>query len=405
MANNTQVKFFSSDMPAAGQISGVETGTSTLTTVKKVLKACLVDGFQKTQVISGTITDNVCVLQIADGKTFGLHSVIKLSGISNYTDMNTEHRVLGSISNTITIAVDEDNGTLSGANIEIEYAAAGWEIPAATSSSEILLRSANPLSTKVVLRVVEADYKWLEINAYRNVISGSPSGQTPAPAQGGKLYMGKSASNDDTPRDWYLIASDKFIYFFIKPSVAAGDNAGGFSHLAFGDFIWGLPSGAGKGFNSILIAINDNSDLKYPYNDCLGRNNWNTSSCMYVLKDNIYGFSGASTTIAYNIPHRNELSCNSGPNYPDIRSNGISMIPYNVVNNVFQVLGKLPGMYMVNHDMQGSFVNSSILTSPDNSKCFIGLYTVYNTTNILLSQNPHNANSGAPLFDIYGPWE
>ena len=87
MAEQTSVKFFTYDMLRMPSVV-----PNNLSSIRDLLRFCLVNGSPEVAVTSATVTAGVCRMTVAAGNTFSFQSVVLCSGF-NQAGANGEHRV------------------------------------------------------------------------------------------------------------------------------------------------------------------------------------------------------------------------------------------------------------------------------------------------------------------------
>ena len=88
MAEQTSVKFFTYDMLRMPSVV-----PNNLSSIRDLIRFCLVNGSPEVTVTSATVTAGVCRMTVAAGNSFSFQSVVLCSGFDQ-AGANGEHRLL-----------------------------------------------------------------------------------------------------------------------------------------------------------------------------------------------------------------------------------------------------------------------------------------------------------------------
>lgn len=254
MPISTPVRFFDSTMPNAPQLSG------TAGTLRAILDACLVDGFDVKTVNDITISGDVATVNISSGHVFTPLDVIRIEGATPAA-LNNDWRVVSANGSQLTFDVSGTgltNGTATG-TITAKRAPAGWS-KAFADGNTVVYRTAGTLPDRMDVRIDDAGTTSARIKCYieaTGLSSGVGEFPTEADRPGG-LHLCKSIAASAAVRYWAIFADDKFCYFF---SDIAGLGAASCAGAAFGLGAPLLPGGQATPFleASRIAAISANS--------------------------------------------------------------------------------------------------------------------------------------------------
>ena len=214
MAEQTSVKFFTYDMLRMPSVV-----PNNLSSIRDLLRFCLVNGSPEVAVTSATVTAGVCRMTVAAGNSFSFQSVVLCSGFDQ-AGANGEHRVTSTSDLWFEFKTDLPDGPLSGTAMNAKYAPAGWMEPFAADSTTMVIRSknTNPESRRYFLQIKETTYQYIQVRAFKTMTDLN-NGLIPIPTTAQNpngYYWAKSAENNASPRAWFIIASDKFFYYGIN---------------------------------------------------------------------------------------------------------------------------------------------------------------------------------------------
>lgn len=229
---DTSVKHAYSSMTGAPVING------TAGSLISALDALLVSGWGAKSVDSATISNGVCRLTFASGKSAAeFHTVITVSGASP-AGLNGEQRVTAVASSWVEFKTELPDGAATGA-ISFKMAPLGWE-KVFTKPNVAVYRSADPLSTRALLRVDDSIGVFARVQLYESM-TDVDNGIAPAPQTiAGGYYWHKSTMGDNSARYWMCAGDSRGFYLSMaayQSSSAATVANQGVVHNYAGDLI------------------------------------------------------------------------------------------------------------------------------------------------------------------------
>lgn len=252
MPISTPVRFFDSTMPNAPQLSGAAG------TLRAILDACLVDGFDVKTVNDITISGDVATVNISSGHVFTPLDVIRIEGATPAA-LNNDWRVVSANGSQLTFDVSGTgltNGTATG-TITAKRAPAGWS-KAFAAGDTVVYRTAGTLPDRMDVRIDDTGTTSARIKCF-NEATGLSSGVGEFPTEAeraGGLHLCKSTAATTAVRYWAIFADDKFCYFF---SDIANLGAASCAGAAFGLSAPLLPGGQSTPFLEASRAAATNS--------------------------------------------------------------------------------------------------------------------------------------------------
>lgn len=401
MPMSTSVKFFSSAMLNAPQITG------TLGSLISVLDACLVDGWNLITVDSVSVSAGIATANIAAGHGFGKWQVVQVAG-GTPSGLNGEHRVTEVTTNTVKFeAPGVADGSATG-TITLKTAPAGWvKAFAGTNKGAYKVdQTKYPTSTGMLVRVHHDTAYGARVVGYETM-SGidTGTGQFPQNAQiagGLGIALSENGSTSD-PRGWFIVADDRMVYLGTLHYGSYATTSVGPSWSAFGEY---KSVRSADAFNFLVAA---NSATSYsggaPGDDLQFCNNIRTER-QYLPRtyDNL---GGAIRFTTRSWPSQYGASGGSGapmpyPNGPD---NGVYLGPLDIFevdnsNYSTHLRGTYPGVLMIPHRVTSRIVSDTRTPYLDNAVAgqvgkVIGFYPLYT----------NNGSNGVVAFDLVGPWE
>jgi len=214
---------------AAGQLLGV-------------LSACLVTGYGSVTLDSLVVSNGVATGTKSGGHGFSafgntdkVYPVLRVSGVTDKTDLNADWR-LASIPNgtTFTFACPGvSDGTASG-TISAKRAPAGWT-EAFTGTNKKAYRNNTPTGSGSYFRFDDSANYEARLRGYV-AMSDIDTGTDPFPADSqvsGGAYWAKAVNGQTSARAWFVVADDRHCYV----GIAFNTNYPSFQVLPFGDLI------------------------------------------------------------------------------------------------------------------------------------------------------------------------
>lgn len=404
MPEQTSVKFFTYDMLRMPSVV-----PNNLSSIRDLLRFCLVNGSPEVAVTSATVTAGVCRMTVAAGNSFSFQSVVLCSGFDQ-AGANGEHRVTATSDLWFEFETDLPDGPLSGAAMKAKYAPAGWMEPFAADSTTMVIRSknTNPKSRRYFLQIKETTYQYIQVRAFKTMTDLN-NGLIPIPTTAQNpngYYWAKSAENNANPRAWFIIASDKFFYYGINHYYSLTIDRVPFMGC-FGDFV---TDNVNDKYNVVLRGgntINDATSIPISGYDF---------GCSHITPHASISISGSPSTgdnplsgmFYANVPNWYNSYGLSGANQfgmTNPSTGGYNLFRYNIVDTLMNPRGYLPGALYIGNNLQNAatFYSLNKGTGDFENKYLFGTYTPGGASyyNYTVTQN----NSSYMFFDITGPWE
>ena len=252
---DTSVKFFRSTMPSAPALRG-QAGS-----IISLLDACLVNGWGIQTATSVVVASGVATATFPSDHAAAVESVVLVAGATP-AGLNGEQKVTSAVSNVITWATAEADGTATG-TITVKMAPAGWT-KVYTGTNLAVYKSSDPAAHGQFLRVNDAGTTAARVLGYENMTAVS-TGTGPFPTNtqvSGGMYWGKSDTAGSTDIPWSLAADSRAFYL----NNAAYFSTGGPGYRAgtlyfFGDLI--PHSRSGDPFATVIFGAPDASWQSY----------------------------------------------------------------------------------------------------------------------------------------------
>lgn len=252
---NSTVRWFNSKMAGAPILCG-QPGS-----MIDILDACLINGFG-TATPDGekiTITGGIATVEFSGGNDFEKHAVIEISGATP-TALNDAWRIESATATTFSFACPEiPDGNATGSITVKRSPPGGWE-KAYSGANKAAYKAIAPQASGSYFRFDDELAREVKVRGYETM-QGIDVGTNPFPTEsqvGGSGPMWpKSNATATSPRNWWLIADNLFIYFF--PAMSA-NYPSDYEPFLMGDFI---PIGSTDTANAILHA-NTGNILTYP---------------------------------------------------------------------------------------------------------------------------------------------
>lgn len=228
---DTSVKYFDSSMPNAPVLNGVAGALNAL------LLACLKDGFNTIAPSSIVVAGGIATVAWVGTFAALKDAVVLIGGVTDKPSLNGEQKVITKTATSLTFATAESGGAASGA-FSMKMAPAGWLAPY-TGTNLLVLQSADPAATKMLLRVDDSGTTVARVVGYEQMSDVNTGvGAFPSAAQmPGGGYWTKSLNANTTAVQWALFADSRYIILHVAPGYST--NAGwtqGWSR-GFGDSI------------------------------------------------------------------------------------------------------------------------------------------------------------------------
>ena len=214
---DTSVKHAYSSMVGAPVING--TAGSLIAT----LRAFLVTGWGAKSVDSAAISNGVCRLTFASGKSAAeVNAVIQVAGAAP-AGLNGEQRVTAVANGWIEFKTDLPDGAVTG-SLSFKMAGLGWE-EVYSKTNVSVFRPTDPRGTRMYYRVDDSGTTQARVQMHESM-TDVDTGSGVAPAQAGGFYWTKKGDTGTEGVYWLLIGDAQGFYFTCSPYGAAS--------LAFG---------------------------------------------------------------------------------------------------------------------------------------------------------------------------
>ena len=224
---DTSVKHAYSSMTGASIING------TAGSLIAALRAFLVTGWGAKAVDSAVISNGVCRLTFASGKSAAeIHSVISLSGALPAA-LNGDQRVTAVAAGWVEFKTSLPDGVVTGA-ISFKMSALGWE-EVYSKANVSVFRPADPRSTRMFYRIDDSSGGHARVQMFESM-TDVDTGVGVSPSLAGGWYWPKSNNFPDaTPRYWLLIGNSRAFYYFecAVNSSAAAPKSGAYGISSF----------------------------------------------------------------------------------------------------------------------------------------------------------------------------
>ena len=385
---DTSVKHAYSSMVGAPAISG------TSGSLIAALDAFLVTGWGAKAVDSAVISNGVCRLSFASGKSAAeVNAVISVAGASPAA-LNGEQRITAVANGWVEFKTSLPDGAVTGA-LTFKLASLGWE-KAFAGSNKAVYRSQSPAGTRMYLRVDDAGTTNARVRAYEgmtDVDSGVAAIPLEAQAAGG-LYWFKSREASAIVRPWYMFGDARGFFLAVDPS-----SSGKFTVLCAGD-IASLKSGDAWGF---LITGNQSEQEATPVvpDGCCGYSHRSARAGAYIARSHngIGGSQAAQRIGSHHTGTTADVYAGSGGYawgaYPNGANNGLMTGVLELFAQA-SMRGTLPGLVHPVQDLASNFSTGALVEGTDD---FAGRKLM-----ALRVGPPAIGIFGTVFVDISGPW-
>ncbi len=282
---NTTVKFFTSRMPGAPVLTG-QAGS-----LVAVLDACLKEGFGARPLTELTVAGGVATAKFATGGVPLVNSVVLVAG-SSIAALNGEQRVVTASAGQVTFATAAANGTATG-SITMRIAPSGWLKPFSDTNIGVY-QSADPMSTKCLLRVDDTTVDVARVRGYENMSDANTGdgmfpgvSYLPDAVVWPKVYPGTSGA-----AGWTIVTDGRMCYFHAECFQSQSPSYGGYNVGAlrgFGDLISARPGGDAYAYALSWTGANA---YAYPQYGSFASSNSDTTQGCITLPRSYTGIGG-----------------------------------------------------------------------------------------------------------------
>jgi hypothetical protein len=395
---STSVKFLSSTMPNAPQLSATDGS------MIAVLDACLVNGWNTTTADSVSVAAGVVTANFSAGHPFVKWQVVQVAGATP-AGLNGEARVTEVTTNTVKWQVTGvADGTATG-TITLKTAPLGWQKPYSGTNKGVykINNTLFPDAPACLVRFDENYTYGAKVAGYESMTSvdaGTSEFPSSGQAPSGLWVIKTESASPSENRSWFIIGDGRLFYFGIN-NYTSDLNYTGATWSAFGQYSNNsidayafVVTGTANSENTGVYSASDNvfySNQRDNYQFIARSYDGLTSSRSFEIRSwpTQYGVSGGNGPIAF-------------PNGPN---SGMYLCPADIIENSaagWQHRGSLPGAYMLPHNMIGRVVSDRRSPVLDDSIAgFSGRVIGFFPT----AYSPGNRSWGIVALDLTGPWE
>ena len=400
---DTSVKHFLSSMTGAPVLSG------TVGSMIALLDALLVTGFDTKTLTSLTVAGGVATAAFAGQHSAMVDSVILVAGVAGgpagWAGHNGEQKVTGVGAGLVRFATTLPDGTYTG-TISIKMAPAGW-VKAFTGTNIAVYQSADPLSSKMLLRVDDTTTMWARVRGFENMQDANTgTGLFPLDSQtAGGGYWAKSAAANNTPVNWAFAADSRFFYTSVQPGSSGAANRQVGVIRAFGDPISTRPSG--DPYASLLNYSTSTSGIEYQYDNCLSNTSPGQSACPRA-------YSGLGSCVLHRMTvwggGTSVYQCSGCTNihgsFPNPIDGGLYLTKRFIATTDSNSLprAELPGSY---HMLQGSAYDSFRWGDKVPGTGGLAgkvLMAIHGNNGNSMTSTSNSSNTSIVFVDVSGPW-
>lgn len=385
---DTSVKHAYSSMTGAPAIGG------TAGSLIGALDAFLVNGWGAKAVDSAVISNGVCRLNFASGKSAAEAPAVILVTGATPSALNGEQKVTAVANGWVEFKTALPDGAVTG-SISFKMAPLGWE-KVFVGSNKVVYRSQSPAGTRLYLRVDDVGATNARVCAYE-AMTDIDSGVAAIPAEAqvaGGMYWPKSGAASAVARPWYLFGDARGFFLAVDPQ-----SNGKFTLVYAGD-IASLKSGDAWSF---LITGNQSDQVAAAGTPdaCCGYSHRNARVGAYLARSHT-GIGGSLAAQRIGSHHTGTTSdAYAGTSgyawgaYPNGANNGLMMGALELFAQS-AMRGTLPGLAHPIQDLASNFATGSIVDGTDD---FSGRKLL-----ALRVGSPAGASFGTVFIDLSGPW-
>lgn len=384
---DTSVKHAYSSMTGASVITGT-TGS-----LIAALKAFLVTGWGAKAVDSAVISNGVCRLTFASGKSAAeFHSVITVSGASP-SGLNGEQRVTAVANGWVEFKTDLPDGAVTG-SINFKMAALGWE-EVFSKTNVSVFRPADMQGTRPFFRIDDSNAQYARVTMYESMTDvDNGLAMSPQSVPGGYYWYRRS---NTTACYWMLIGDGRGFHFALTTNSTNALTTGGYSGVTTfaGDLV---SARSGDAWCGTLTGspTSGASDVS----GCLFQSGASAGMTLQRLS------SGLGGSVQTNRALLGVAASQSGADsylgaFPSRADNGLRLSPIYLIDGAGMTngpRGAVPGAFHCPQTLlQAAFGSDVRFTKGEG--VFAGKQ--------LLSYgigNPFSTNQGVAVFDATGPW-
>lgn len=391
---SASVKYFSSQMPGAPQVSGAKGS------LLSVLSACLVDGWGLTALDSIAIAGGIATASASTGHPFKAGQIVLVSDALAF-ELNGEHIVTATTNSTILFATPTIADGVATTPGTMKVAPLGWiRLFDGVNKAAFHINTAKyPASPTCLVRFDDNGAYATRVSGYETMTDVDTGlGQFPSVGQvaSGLWVLRSESTSISSLRPWFLIGDGRFFYLGVKSYTADMTNYG-VTWSGFGEF---KSTKSGDQFNFVIAANHPNDSSPTPDQSYSVAS---TTSAYQYLPRAHDGLGGSIRCI--NVTWPSSYGASGGASAPLPYPNGPDYGVYLCKLQIFeyspqQYRGEWPGMYMLPHkavrricpDVVSPYFDSSVPGFTDRT---IGFHSCAYSS----------SEWGVVAFDLTGPWD
>lgn len=379
MAIDTSVKVFTSAMTGAPVLNGVAGS------LLSILDACLVDGWGTLPITSINVSNGVATVSFSSPHPYIKNSVIRVSG-ANQSQINGDWKVSSIVSaNSICfICPAVSDGAMTG-SMSGGLAPAGFMKKFSDTNVRAYCSSSVKSYGKIIY-VNDSAQQYSTVMGYESMSDiNTGSGKFPTAVQmPSGLFWVKSDTASSSSRKWALIADDRFILLYLRPSATSDGGV-----LCFGD-----PNSVSDtdSFSTVISgAVSGTSYYGMPgslgaYGTTLGG--------MYVPRDSSGFGSALQASKITNFMSSGTYTSGSSygsyiPTFPNPSNNGLVLSPIYCIGGGLRSV--FPGVKSCPQNIGANFFDYFSLVDGGDGKSYMAIPV-------------GEANAGTVFIDVTGPW-
>lgn len=386
---DTSVKHAYSSMTGAPAIGG------TVGSLIGALDAFLVNGWGAKAVDSAVISNGICRLNFASGKSAAEAQAVILVTGATPSALNGEQKVTAVANGWVEFKTDLPDGAVTG-SISFKMAPLGWE-KVFSKTNVAVYRQADPASTRTYYRVDDTNAQYARVQMYESM-TDVDNGIAVAPLTiAGGYYWHKRASGA-TASYWVLAGDAHGFYFLVAANPASSQAASGNVALV-SQYMGDLNSyRSGDAWAGVLTGSDSSA---YP----------NVSSCVFCtagssglsLKRMAHGLGGAAQCFRKVFGLVSSVSGNDGTLgiFPSAVDNGLHLSSILLSDGPAAAAGPRGGMPGAYHCPQ-----TSVLAGYGSDVAITKGQGTFSGKQLLTVQigTPNTGSQGLAFLDVTGPW-
>ena len=385
---DTSVKHAYSSMAGAPAIGG------TVGSLIGALDAFLVNGWGAKAVDSAVISNGVCRLSFASGKSAAEAQAVILVTGATPSALNGEQKVTAVATAWVEFKTDLPDGAVTG-SISFKMAPLGWEKVFA-GTNKAVYRQTDPASTRTYYRVDDTNALYARVQMYESMTDvDSGAGAAPLTISGGYYWHKKQTG---TASSYWVLAGDSrgFYYVLGASSVSVAASSGNTALLShfMGD-LNGYRSG--DAWAAALTGIEGTN-----YATTTGCAFCSSTSAGFTLKRLSHGLGAAAQCFRRVFGDVQSRSGNDGTLgvFPSSVDNGLHLSAILLTDGVnsYSPRGSMPGAYHCPQSgVLAGFGSDVAITKGQ------GPFTGKQLLSVQIGM-PNAGGQGLAFLDVTGPW-